>query len=49
MHNKTIEVTVSETIFLDKDNVLSNYYYLDKMEVIVNTMSTLGYEALLTI
>ena len=32
--------------FLDKDNVLSNYYYLDKMEVIVNTMSTLGYEAL---
>ena len=32
--------------FLDKDNVLSNYYYLDKMEVLVNTMSTLGYEAL---
>ena len=32
--------------FLEKSNVLSNYYNLDKMEVIVNSMSTLGYEAL---
>ena len=31
---------------LDKSNGLSNYYNLDKMEIIVNTMSTLGYEGL---